>query len=166
MLEVRWYLPRELSATLGQENTPVKSAEQHLKEQAAEIRELRKKAGMTDPSTSRALLTQELTESRLPDAAQARLRKQLPATAGKDEIKRAIAQEQDYVWQLRASASRQNQREQASLLAESYRAYGLSERQAEIAAGVEIDVKNVTESRQSLANAARAMGMTDAEAKI
>ncbi len=144
----------------------MKSLEQQLTEQATELRELRKKAGKTGASTNRTLLTQELSESRLPDAAQARLRKQLPATAGKDEIKAAIAQEQNYVFQLRSSASRQNQREQAARLAESYRGYGLSEKESELAAGVESDVKNVTESRQSLANAAKRLGMTDAEAAI
>jgi hypothetical protein len=141
-----------------------KSLEQTLHEQDTELRELRKRVGKTGASTNRSmLLSKELVESGLPDASQARLRKQLPATAGKDEINAAIATEREFVRKVRAGT---NQGDQSARLVESYKLLGLSEKEAGIAANLEIAVKGITESRQTLANAAKALGMSDAEAKI
>jgi hypothetical protein len=162
-LDESLFLPRALSATLVQENTPVKSLERTLQEQDIELRELRKRVGKTGASTN---LAQELSESGLPDAAQARVRKLLPASAGKDAIKQAIAQEREYVRKVRTGARAQNQGERASRLAESYKLMGLSEKEANLAAGVEVSVSNISEARQKLANAAKLLGMTDAEASV
>lgn len=134
----------------------MKSLERQLQEQATEISELRKRLGKTGTATT---LVQELSESGLPQAAQSRLQKRLPATATKEVIKRAIAEERELVRQIRTPGNQ-------ARLAESYRLLGLSDKESGIAAGVEVAVKNITESRQKLANAALLLGMTEAQADI
>ena len=139
----------------------MKSLEQQLVEKDQELRELRKRVGK--PGAAKNSVQQLISESGLPAAAQSRLLKRLPATAAEDVVKVAIGAERDFVRKVRAGT---NQGDQSTRLVESYKLMGLSEKQAQIAAGIETDVKNVTESRQSLANAARALGMSEAEAKI
>ncbi|MGD1214307.1 MAG: hypothetical protein ABR861_04895 [Terriglobales bacterium] len=134
----------------------MKSLEQQLHEQDQELRELRKRVGKPGATTN---LAQELSESRLPEAAQARLRKRLPATATKDVIRRAISEERELVRQIRMPANQDR-------LVESYKAIGLSEKEAKIAARVESAVKDVTESQSKLANAARLLGLSEKEAAV
>jgi hypothetical protein len=136
----------------------MKSLEQTLHEQDTELRELRKKVGKTGAATN--AVQQLISESALPAAAQVRLLKRLPATASKDVVKAAIATEGDYVRKLTGA-----QRDLCGLV-ESYRLIGLSEKEANLAAGVEVAVKDISESRQRLANAAKKMGMSDSEAAI
>jgi hypothetical protein len=140
----------------------VKSLEQQLVEKDLELRELRAKAGKPGvKKNSRQLIS----ESGLPEPSQVRLRKRFQESDNPDVVKRAIAEEKAFVQKVRTGAGGQNQGDQASLV-ESYKLMGLSEKQAELAAGIETDVKNVTESRQSLAKAAKRLGMTEREAEI
>ena len=141
----------------------MKSLEQQLTEQATEIRELRKRAGTGTGKD--ATITQLLSESGLPEAAQARIRKRLPA-AKIEEIREAIISEKDYIRKVRASASRKATQEASTGLADAYRGLGLSTREAEIAAGVEAAVEQITESRQELISAAKLLGLSDKEAEV
>jgi hypothetical protein len=150
------------SATLVEENTLVKSLERQLQEKDQELRDLRNKGGNTGgQKKSRQLIS----ESGLPEPSQVRLRKRFQESENPDVVKRAIAEEQAFVRKVRAGAGGQNQSDQARMV-ESFKLMGLSEKEAGIAAGVEVAVKDISESRQSLANAAKALGMSDAEAKL
>lgn len=150
-----------------------KSLEQTLHEQDTELRELRKKVGKTGqlPESERLArqalqrtLGQQLSESGLPEATQARLRGRLGATSTNDEIKAAIVEEREYMQKIRAQPRILNLTE--SRLFESYKLIGLSEKEAGIAAGIDVAVSNISEARQKLANAAKLLGMTDAEASV
>jgi hypothetical protein len=134
----------------------MRSLEQQLHEQDQELRELRKRVGKSGATTS---LVRELSESGLPDAAIARLRKKLPATASASAIKAAIAEEKNYVRGVLKSG-------RSLELVDSYKSLGLSEKEAKIAAGVESAVENISESRQKLANAAKLLGLSDAESDV
>jgi DNA-directed RNA polymerase specialized sigma24 family protein len=138
----------------------MKSLEQQLVEKQREIDELRGTGGRSGVSGN---LTRLLSESGLPEAAQSRLRKRLRATEKADVIKAAITEEKHYVLGVRSSASRQKQDGRSLELVESYRSLGLSEKEAKIAARVESAVENISESRQKLANAAKLLGLSDAE---
>lgn len=140
----------------------MKSLEQQLTEQAEEIRRLRKNPGA---GTGKDAIATLLSESGLPDAAQARIRKRLPA-GNVLEIREAILSEKDYVRKVRASTSRKATQESAIGLADAYRGLGLSPREAEIAAGVEAAVEQITESRQELISAAKLLGLSDKEAEV
>lgn len=133
----------------------MKSLEQQLAEKDAEIRELRK-----------SVITQQLSESGLPEAAQARVRKRLHGSETTNEIKNAIAEEANYLRAVRASKKpAQKETDQATVeLVESYKRMGLSEKEARIAAGVESSVENISESRRALRESAKLLGLTDSEA--
>jgi len=143
----------------------MKSLEQQLNEQAEEIRQLR-----GSPGRSTTTVAQLLSDSGLPPASQARLRKKIPLNEKADAVKAAITEEREYVRKL--GQGKQNQgdgfdlsvSELGSRLVESYIALGLSTAEAKIAAGVETAVTNVSESRQKLANAAKTLGLSDAQA--
>jgi hypothetical protein len=140
----------------------MKSLEQQLTEQATEIRELRKKAGTGTGKD--ATITQLLSESGLPDAAQARIRKRLPA--GKiEEIREAIRSEKDYVRNVRTSLSEKATQKAGAELADAYLAMGLSPREAAIAAGVESAVQSISESRKQLIEAGKLLGLNEREAE-
>jgi hypothetical protein len=113
----------------------VKSLEQQLHEQDQELRELRKRVGKPGATTN---LAQELSESRLPEAAQARLRKRLPATATKDVIRRAISEERELVRQIaaRVESAVKDVTESQSKLANAARLLGLSEKEAAVFARI------------------------------
>lgn len=133
----------------------MKSLEQQLAEKDQEIRELRK-----------TVITQELSESGLPEAAQARVRKRLRGSETAAEIKNAIAEEATYLRAVRASKkTTPKETDQATVeLVESYKRMGLSEKEARIAAGVESAVEDISESRRSLREAFKFLGMSDTEA--
>ena len=136
----------------------MKSLERQLLEKDTELRELRKNAGKTKPGAS-ANVAQLLAESGLPEPAIARLRKKLPATEKADVIRLAISEERTYVRDVRTSVN-------GVALVESYKLLGLNEREAGIAAGVEVAVKNIDESRSRLADAAKRLGLSEKEAAI
>ena len=144
----------------------MKSLEQQLKEKDDELRELRQKVSGSTVST---YLTQELSESGLPEVARARIRKQFQTATKTDGIKEAIAEERDYVRQARAGASRRSAQSDNSPrtvdLVDCYRQFGLSKKEAELAAGVEDSVKNLNESEEKLFDAAKGMGLSELEAE-
>ena len=141
----------------------MKSLETQLHEKQQEIDELRRTPGKKTDSTTR--LIKELSESGLPAAAQHRLRKRFETSGKIESLREAIREERDYVNKVHASANGNNQDEKQHL-AESYRALGLSEKESAIAAGLEVTVKDVTEAHRRLANAAKLLGMSDAEAAV
>jgi hypothetical protein len=145
----------------------MKSIETQLAEKDAELRELRK-------TTNNQGLTLQLAESGLPPAAQARLRKRFESAGNLDGLKTAIAEEHEYIRQVRKAAARTGAGRSAEVqesdartrsLVEGYQAFGLSEKEAKLAAGVEVAVEGVKESQEQLFHAAKSMGMSDAEAK-
>jgi hypothetical protein len=146
----------------------MKSLEQQLLEKENEIRDLRKTAG-------KAALVQQLSESGLPAAAQARLRKRLESAQNLDGLGAAITDEREYIRQVRKANARsqdgrstETQESDAGKrsLFDGYRAaFGLSEKEARLAAGIENAVDEINESQQKLYDAAKAMGLSDAEAK-
>jgi hypothetical protein len=145
----------------------MKSLETKLAEAEQELKELRKTA-------SKAGLTQQLSESGLPAPAQARLRKRFEATGSIDGLKTAVAEEHEYVRQVRKASGRnqggrttetQEGDAQRRRLFEGYRAFGLSEKEANLAAGIENAVEEIKESEQKLFDAAKNLGLSDAEAK-
>jgi hypothetical protein len=137
----------------------MKSLEQQLTEMSAEVRELRRAAGKSGTSTS---VSQLLSDSGLPPASQARLRKRIPISETAAVVKAAITEEREYVRKLGLSA--QNHGADSTRLYESYVSLGLTEKEARIAAGLEVAVTNVSESRQKLANAAKLLGLNEKEA--
>jgi hypothetical protein len=142
----------------------MKSLEQQLTEMDAEVRELRKAAGKSGRSTS---VTQLISDSGLPPAAQARLRKRIPLNENADVVKAAITEEREYI-RLAVTAAAGDRLIESSFdstrLVESYIALGLSLQESQIAAGMEVAVTNVSEARQRLANASKLLGLTDAQA--
>jgi hypothetical protein len=138
----------------------MKSLEQQLTEMDAENRELRRTAGKSCTSTT---VTQLLSDSGLPPASQARLRKRIALNEKADVVQAAIAAEKKYIRELGQGDGRQNQGADSARLCESYRALGLSEKESRIAAGVETAVGNVSEARQKLADAAKLLGLSDAQ---
>jgi hypothetical protein len=140
----------------------MKSLEQMLHEKDEELRELRKKVGKSGATS----LARELSESGLPEAAIARLKRKLPANASTAVVKAMITEEKNYVLGVRAGAHRQSQDSQALELVEGYKALGLSEKEAKIAARVESAVKDVNESQARLANAVRLLGLSEKEAAV
>ncbi|HMB83975.1 MAG TPA: hypothetical protein VKI40_08005 [Terriglobales bacterium] len=141
----------------------MKSLEQQLNEQAAEIRELRKITGKKVATTN---VARELSESGLPDISQSRLRKRLRGSESASEIKAAIAQERALVRSVRNQGGHVLDLVEADRLVEGYRRIGLNEREARIAANVEEAVKGVQQNQAKLANAAKLLGMSDAEALV
>ena len=147
----------------------MKSLEQQLMEKDEEIRMLRQKLGKSAVATA---LAQELSESGLPEVAQARIRKRFETTGKADGIKAAIAEEQEYVREARKAIRKQINASGAASsgaaprvdLVDCYKAMGLSEKEARLAAGVESAVENITEARRELRNAAKSLGLNDAEA--
>jgi len=145
----------------------MKSLETQLAEKEQELRDLRKTAG-------KAGLAQELSESGLPAAAQTRLRKRFESAANADGLRTAIREEREYIAAVRKANGRNRDErttemresdERKRSLVDGYRAFGLSEKEARLAAGVEDAVSEMKESQQQLYSAAKAMGMSDAEAK-
>ena len=138
----------------------MKSLEQQLLEKENELRDLRKAVG-------KAGLVQQLSESGLPAPAQARLRKRFEAAGNIDGLKTAITEEKEYLRKVNASPRRVEQQQDTSQrsLVECYQAFGLTEKEAKIAAGVEGAIGEIKESEQRLYDAAKAMGLSDAEAK-
>jgi len=143
----------------------MKSLEQQLNEQAAEIRELRKTAGKKVVTTN---LARELSESGLPDVSQSRVRKRLRGSETASEIKAAIAEERALVRSVRTRNQGGHVLDlvEGDRLVEGYRRIGLNEREARIAANVEEAVKGVQQNQAKLANAAKLLGMSDAEALV
>jgi len=141
----------------------MKSLEQQLNEQAAEIRELRKITGKKVATTN---VARELSESGLPDISQSRLRKRLRGSESASEIKAAIAQERALVRSVRNQGGHVLDLVEGDRLVEGYRRIGLNEREARIAANVEEAVKGVQQNQAKLANAAKLLGMSDAEALV
>jgi hypothetical protein len=145
----------------------MKSLEIQLAEKEAELVTLRKTAGKT-------ALVQQLSESGLPAAAQARLRKRLESAQNLDGLGAAITEEREYIRQVRKANARsqdgrstETQESDAGKrsLFDGYRAFGLSEKESRLAAGIENAVDEINESQQKLYDAAKVMGLSDAEAK-
>jgi hypothetical protein len=145
----------------------MKSLEIQLAEKEAELVTLRKAVGKTG-------LVQQLSESGLPAAAQTHLRKRFESAHNLDGIKAAITEEHEYIRQVRKASARnqggrttETQESDAGKrsLFDGYRAFGLSEKEARLAAGIENAVDEINESQQKLYDAAKAMGLSDAEAK-
>jgi hypothetical protein len=116
----------------------------------------------------------QLSESGLPPAAQARLKKRFESAANLDGLKTAITEEHEYIRQVRKATARNSRTGSTQLsesderkrsLVEGYKAMGLSEKEAMLAAGLEGAVEGIQESEQKLYDSAKAMGMSDAEAK-
>jgi hypothetical protein len=143
----------------------MKSLEQQLSEQDQELRELRKRVGKAALPTN---LTRQLSESGLPDVSQSRLRKRLRGSESASEIKAAIAEERTLVRSVRTRNQGGHVLDlvEADRLVEGYRRIGLNEREARIAANVEEAVKGVQQNQAKLANAAKLLGMSDAECAV
>lgn len=144
----------------------MKSIEQQLTEKEAELQQLRKSAGA-------GTIKQKLSESGLPPIAKDRLRKRFEKAGTVEGLDRAITEERDYVRQVRAQNGRRGniplEESGSSMedrLVEGYKAIGLSDAEARVAAGIEGAVHTMKESETKLYGAAKAMGMTDAEAKL
>jgi hypothetical protein len=143
----------------------MKSVETQLAEKESELRELRK-----------TTIRLELKESGLPPFAQTRLMKRFESESpNTGDVKKAIAEEQEYLravgWKRPRGSSGgtaevSESDEQKNRLVECYKAMGLSEREAQLAAGVEDAVAAIQESEKGLYSAAKSMGMSDSEAKI
>jgi hypothetical protein len=138
----------------------MKSLEHQLTEMQTEVLELRRAAGKSGSSTSVTLIS----DSGLPPASQARLRKRIPLNEKADVVKAAITEEREYVRSLGVQGKQDQGGADNARLVESYVFLGLTEKEAKIAAGVEVAVTNVSEARQRLANASKLLGLTDAQA--
>ena len=142
----------------------MKSLERQLQEAQEEIRRLRSRDGKNT-------LVLKLTESGLPAVAQARLRKRFEESGNPTDLDKAITEERDYISKVRKASPRgqvtemQEANAQKLALVEGYQKLGLSKSEARVAAGVEDAITNVTEAEQALFDAAKGMGMSEAEAK-
>ena len=92
----------------AQQETKVKSLEQQLQEVTAENTNLKTRIAAAEKTAAKtavaAELTKQLSESKLPEIAQARIRKQFAEAEKADGIKEAIAEEQEYVKKLGSAA--------------------------------------------------------------
>jgi hypothetical protein len=145
----------------------MKSIETQLVEKERELSALRKAANKTT-------LRLDLSESGLPAAAQTRIQKRFESAESLGDLKKAITEEHEYIRQARKANARSSSarlgelsesHQRSASLVEGYRAMGLSEKEAKLAAGMEDAVEDMKESQERLYNSAKSMGMSDAEAK-
>lgn len=140
----------------------MKSLEQQLQEANAqlaakskELTEANTKLAESEKTAKKAAasaeLTKLLTESKLPEAAQTRVKKQFAEALSTDGMKEAIELEKEYIKSLTSGAGvrhmgassngtqesdKTGSEDAAKLLVESYQAAGLSEKESKLAAGV------------------------------
>lgn len=127
----------------------------------------------TNDELHKVKLKQSLGESRLPPLAQTRLRKRFELAESLGELPAAIAEEHEYLRKLGykpGAAARSDQQQESNskpgrALVEGYKAFGLNDKEASLAAGVEEAVKGLKESQSKLYGAAKALGLNDAEAE-